>query len=698
MKSRILPPLVFFFPIAVQAQLVLQLEQIASGFVRPIQVVHAGDNRLFIVEQRGVIYVRQPDGTTSVFLDIDPKVKSTGNEQGLLGLAFHPNYATNGYFYVNYINNSNNTVIARYSVSSGNPNVADANSEVILLTITQPFNNHNGGDLKFGPDGYLYCALGDGGGVGDPGNRAQDINQLLGKILRIDVNSGSPYGIPPSNPFVGVPGADEIWSLGWRNPWRFSFDRLTGDMWIGDVGQYSWEEVNFEPAGSPGGRNYGWRCYEGNAVYNFSLCNTSTSFTFPVLAYDHTYANGGFSVIGGFVYRGTQNPGMYGHYITCDYVSGNFWTLYPNGSGGFITTFIPNLMAGIASFGEGHDGELYATNIGDGAIYRLYNACDRISLSFSVTPATAEGYSDGAIDLTVNQATTPITYLWSNGATTQDLTNLADGTYTVTVTDGKGCVKMASVLVPNGCSQLSLSFHVTNASAEGVSDGAINLTVHGATPPLTYQWSTGATTEDLSGLPDGNYTVTVTDWYGCTASGTAVVANNCGAVTNVIESDLTATSITISWTPFGATSFTFTYNVTPNGPKTKIKTSNTSVHLTGLLPNTKYKYTIKNNCPNTSVKFKYSDKFTTLASRMLAGASAEPYLYPNPGHDFVHLRNLNNIQRICISDPSGRTVYKAESGEQETLIVPVATWPKGLYLVSLTDVQGIEQVLKLVVQ
>ncbi|MCS6916174.1 MAG: T9SS type A sorting domain-containing protein, partial [Chitinophagales bacterium] len=427
---------------------------------------------------------------------------------------------------------------------------------------------------------------------------------------------------PASNPFVGVAGADEIWSYGWRNPWRFSFDRLTGDMWIADVGQYSWEEINFEPAGTPGGRNYGWRCYEGNALYDFSLCSSSASYTFPVLAYDHSYSSGGFSVTGGFVYRGTLNPTMYGYYIAADYITGNFWMLYPNGSGGFNSTFIADLMAGISSFGEGADGELYATHLSSGTIYRLYNACDRISLSFSVTPASAEGVNNGAIDLTVSNATGPLSFLWS----------------------------------------------------------------------------TGATTEDISGLPDGVYTVTVTDANGCVRTGSATVANSCGAVTNVVESGLTSTSVTISWTPFGATSFTVTYNVTPNGPKTKIKTSNTSVTLTGLLPNTKYKYTIKNSCPNTSVKFKYSDKFTTLPARRGDEAAPLPYVYPNPGSQWFVLKNASGVARVAIGDLSGRLVAAYAGQGEETLPLVLENCPAGIYLVTVEMHNGMQHLIRLVVQ
>jgi glucose/arabinose dehydrogenase len=354
------------------AQPDIGLISVASGFSEPVAIRNAGDERLFIVEQDGVIKILHPDGTISTFLDINSRVGSGGSEQGLLGLAFHPDYVSNGYFYVNYTNNSGDTRISRFSVDAGNPDLGNATSEFILLTISQPYSNHNGGDIAFGPDGYLYIPTGDGGSGGDPGNRSQDItSQKLGKVLRIDVDGASPYAIPSDNPFVGITGDDEIWAYGLRNPWRFSFDRLTGDMWIGDVGQGAWEEVNFQPTSSAGGENYGWRCYEGNAEYNTSLCDLDDTYIFPVLEYNHSFASGGFAITGGYVYRGAEFSGMYGYYITCDYVTGNFWTIVPDGSGGWVTELQADIEADISSFGEGVDGELYACDLSSGEIYHV---------------------------------------------------------------------------------------------------------------------------------------------------------------------------------------------------------------------------------------------------------------------------------------------------------------------------------------
>ena len=253
----------------------INITSFANGFSSITAIEHPVDDaRLFVLQQSGAIKILNPNGNVNAtnFLTLTSATITSGGERGLLGLAFHPNYATNGYFYINYTNTAGNTVIARYSVSA-NPNVADASSATILLTVTQPFSNHNGGSLRFGPDGYLYIGMGDGGSGGDPGNRAQNINDNLGKMLRIDVDSASPYGIPADNPYVGVAGNDEIWAIGLRNPWKFNFDRLNGDLWIADVGQNQAEEINRTAAPLPTGLNYGWKCNEGKCFYSLYLAS-----------------------------------------------------------------------------------------------------------------------------------------------------------------------------------------------------------------------------------------------------------------------------------------------------------------------------------------------------------------------------------------------------------------------------------------
>ena len=342
----------------------------ASNLSSPVSITNAGDSRLFVTEQGGRIQIIIPDGEINAlpFLDISSKVVFNG-ERGLLGLAFSPDYASNGYFYVNYVGTGDITTISRFKVSSDNPDIADPQSEVKLLTVKQPFTNHNGGDLVFGPDGYLYIGLGDGGDGGDPGNRAQNPKEYLGKMLRIDVNQGNPYVIPPSNPFYNKSDTlGEIWALGLRNPWRFSFDRLTGDLWIADVGQNAIEEVNFQPVTSAGGENYGWRCYEGNDVYNDSGCPASTTLTFPVYTYPH---GSECSITGGYVYRGDLTSAYYGHYFFADYCSDKIWTLHKSGDSWVKQDFGVYAGNGFSSFGEDSKGMLYIAGLSSGTIYKV---------------------------------------------------------------------------------------------------------------------------------------------------------------------------------------------------------------------------------------------------------------------------------------------------------------------------------------
>ncbi len=367
-------------PVSAQPDLVLT--QITS-VNQPVDITGAGDNsgRLFIVDKSGKIRIYDQNSNSLLsgnFLNISTQVSNSG-ERGLLGLAFHPDFATNGYFYVNYVHSSdNNTRISRFTASPPSSNTVLASTELELMEVAQPYSNHNGGDLAFGPDGYLYIGLGDGGSGSDPENRSQNPQELLGKMLRINVDATSPgknYAIPPSNPFVGVQTPvdylDEIWALGLRNPWRFSFDRTLGDLWIADVGQGAWEEVDFQPAASTGGQNYGWRCYEGAHNHLPSGCGPMSAYASPIFEYGHNPTNGGNSITGGFVYRGTDVPSLTGWYVMADYTSDNFWLIGPNGSGGWTTDLQTNVpVVDIVSFGEDDDGEMYVSSIG-GPVYKV---------------------------------------------------------------------------------------------------------------------------------------------------------------------------------------------------------------------------------------------------------------------------------------------------------------------------------------
>ncbi len=364
-----------------------------SGFSRPVDISDPedGTDRLFIVEQEGIIKIIENGNVLATpFLNITSKVQCCG-ERGLLGLVFHPNYEVNGYFFVNYIDEDRNTVIARFSVS-GDANIADALSEVELISFFQPFGNHNAGDLNFSPlDGLLYIALGDGGSGGDPGCRAQDTTTFMGKILRVDVDQNvmTPpyYGIPTGNL------KDEIWALGLRNPWRVSFDRETGDLWIADVGQGLWEEVNFVAAGATAGLNFGWKRMEGNSCYSggssgcgstvVPACN-STDYLDPIYVMPHSVSNSDLenttakSITGGYVYRGCKYPNLVGKYICTDYVTRNSFVMNEVGT----STAIAGGPSSVSSYGEDHEGELWVASL-NGNLYRLIDPRETKTLTLS---------------------------------------------------------------------------------------------------------------------------------------------------------------------------------------------------------------------------------------------------------------------------------------------------------------------------
>ena len=339
---------------------------ISNGISQPIFLTYPddGSGRLFVVEQNGRILILEKGKLhPKPFLDIS-SLLSTGGERGLLGLAFHPRYRENGRYFLNYTREQDGaTVIAEYRASS-NPYRSET-TEIVLLVIPQPYGNHNGGMVAFGPEGYLFIATGDGGAGGDPGNRGQNPSELLGKILRIDVNHGSPYGIPSTNPFADEGGRPEIFAIGFRNPWRFSFDRKTGELWAGDVGQNDWEEINIVKMGE----NHGWRLMEGKHCYEPSEdCQPSTKVAMPVTE----YANAGprCSVIGGYVYRGGKLPSLYGTYIFGDYCSGEIFG-FQDGK----QTVLLDTELQITSFGEDENGELYVINH-NGSIHRIINPPD----------------------------------------------------------------------------------------------------------------------------------------------------------------------------------------------------------------------------------------------------------------------------------------------------------------------------------
>jgi len=442
----------FIFSLLITSSLLSQEVDIAlfaGGFDNPVDIQNAGDDRLFVVEQDGRIKILNSDGSTNAtdFLDIS-SISSSGGERGLLGLAFHPDYENNGYFFVNYTDNSGDTQISRFSVDGGDPNIADPGSELQLMNIWQPYTNHNGGCVQFGPDGYLYIGMGDGGSGGDPDDYGQNLMESLGKMLRIDIDNpggGENYGIPVDNPYVGDPDAlDEIWASGVRNPWKFSFDSQTNDIWIADVGQNSLEEINQEMSTSAG-LNYGWRCYEGNSPYNTTDCPDPSELTFPVAQYSHS--GGNCSITGGYVYRGNVYSDIQGLFLFADLCSGMIGTVDQNGDmidhGNFGGTW--------TSFGEDVDGELYIADHG-GSIYKIEGGeilgnpdVEENLISMIPNPA-----SDSLYISLKNQNLNTISIIDLKGSTVFTISNmtvsdklipinnLSKGVYLVTITSDNG--------------------------------------------------------------------------------------------------------------------------------------------------------------------------------------------------------------------------------------------------------------------
>ncbi len=466
--------LFLFFP-QLKAQPQLVLAPFATGFTSPLFITNTGDERLFIVQQRGLIRIVDPNGSikSTPFLNITAKVSASGNERGLLGMAFHPDYAANGFFYVNYTRSSDGaTIVARYSVNPSNPDVADSASELILLTVAQSQTNHNGGCILFGNDGYLYIGMGDGGGSGDPLNDAQNPLSLLGKMLRIDVDGVGGYDIPPDNPFFGMSSIrNEIWALGLRNPWRFSFDRLTHDLWIADVGQSVREEIHFQSSTSVGGENYGWRCYEGNQPYNLNGCQPASAYVFPVFEYAHSGSNCSGSVTGGYVYRGALYNGLFGKYLAADYCKAAFYWVEKNDTGfasGTLGTFSPFQYA---SFGEDVYGELYVTLLGNGSVQKITDTSDCRPVALILSEEDTVFFNEGET-ASLNALFHPsLNYQWKmngsdiTGAGSQTLLADSTGDYTVEVTNPA-----------NSCSNLSASVRVE--LQQGTSINAITNSVY----------------------------------------------------------------------------------------------------------------------------------------------------------------------------------------------------------------------------
>ncbi|MFZ1694915.1 MAG: PQQ-dependent sugar dehydrogenase [Flavobacteriales bacterium] len=443
--------------LAQETPLTLQVEQIATGLTALVDISHCGDDRLFLTLQGGTIRIMQPDLTVlpTPFLNITSQVAS-GGERGLLGLAFDPDYANNGRFYVCYTNGTSpgTSRVSRFTVSS-DPNVADPTSEEILYTLAQPYSNHNGGDIDFGPDGMLYIGFGDGGSGGDPQNYAQTMTSALGKMLRIDVSGDTGWTVPADNPYVGQsPILPEIWASGLRNPWRWGFDRLTGDLYIGDVGQNAAEELDFWPAGDNSGANFGWRCYEGTSAYNTSGCQPASAYVAPI-AHHVQSTQSWCSIIGGRTYRGPTYWRIEGKHIYTDYCGGHFYAIARDEFGAWVRQQV--LASGITGWsviGENSAGELFGGNVSNGRLYRIKEQC---------TVAATEISQDGMV-LTSTPANSYQWYLGATpiaGATGQTHTAITNGSYRVLASTQTGCQ-----LFSNAIAVINTS--ITDAQAAGI--------------------------------------------------------------------------------------------------------------------------------------------------------------------------------------------------------------------------------------
>ena len=458
MKINFYPLILFLFLISTISSQELTMVLYAGGFNSPVELKHAGDDRMFVVEKTGKIFIINQDGSVEAtpFLDLSALI-SGQFEQGLLGLAFHPDYTTNGFFYVNYTDLNGDTQLDRFTVS-GDPNVADFNSRLNLLSIEQPSTIHNGGCLNFGPDNYLYMATGDGQGGGDPNMNAQNTTVLLGKILRLDVDNpsgGNNYGIPPGNPFAGsTTDAEEVWAYGLRNPWKFSFDSLNGDFWLGDVGNNNFEEVN-HVSGNGAGTNFGWRCYEAYNEFILDNCPATSTLTFPVYAYEHVSDNCN-AITGGIVYRGTDDPDFEGLYFFADFCRGFIWAL--NEDYDFID--FGRFWEPFSSFGVNSDNELFIVSR-DGEVYRLRgenlgNEDKTFSNSIVLTPNPASdslrvsSTYESMESLSIHDLNGKLLFIMNelnNNHKTIDISQLNSGIYLVSLTTSSGQTLIEKLVV-----------------------------------------------------------------------------------------------------------------------------------------------------------------------------------------------------------------------------------------------------------
>jgi len=664
------------------AQPKVKLDTFARGFGAPIGVENDGfSSRVFVVQQNGIIWTLDSNGTKlDTFIDLRTKVQFNG-EEGLLGLAFHPNYQSNGYFYTYYTKkNTTDNLVARYKVSS-NPNRAIIDSEQIVINFSHPtFTNHNGGCIRFGKDGFLYIATGDGGSGGDPNNNAQNKNSLLGKLHRLDVNNPAvTYTVPTSNPFVGQSNVrTEIWAYGLRNPWRYSFDRETGDLWLADVGQNTVEEVNFHAYNSINGENYGWRCYEGNGTFNTSGCSGASNYKYPFFTYGRNGTTGGFSVTGGFIYKGNKYTDLRGYYIFTDYVSGNFWLTKKTDT---IFTTVQQTspkQANISSFGEDIRGELYATNLGNGVIYKIRELCSpfKISVLNKKNPSCYDSIN-GLIQLTSTNSNGNVTYNWNNGNSGNTISNLGAGKYIVTATDAIGCVRKDSIILSKPDS-LDIKANLNYPICENVKNGSIVLSVTGGTGGnYTYNWNDGAIGQVVQFLGAGNYAVNVRDSNGCFNSKSFTLYN-----LDTLDKPVITISNDTLFTASGFSSYQWKLN------DTDIIGANQFFYKLSRDGNFKVEITDVNGCKAISI----ASPFILTSLKNKNSDLSDFLLFPNPANDklTVDIRfNANKKSVLKIINMVGQIVYTEQlQGKDFSKIISLQQFPKGMYQLSIFTEDG----------
>lgn len=700
--------------LSVTAQLPqISLVQLAGSYASPVDIKSCGDQRLFIVEQKGLIRILYKDGTkqTTPFLDIDARVNNSQDEQGLLGVAFSPNYKQDGYFYVQYTTGPgvDSIRISRFSVLANDSTQADPNSERVLISFKDLEWNHNGGNLMFGPDGYLYITEGDGGSGNDPdashgtGGNGQNQNTFFGKMLRLDVsNPGVGYSVPPTNPFVGVPNTKpEIWAYGLRNPWRCSFDRVTGDLWIGDVGQNTYEEIDFQPAGSPGGQNYGWRCREG-----FHLCPTSntsgcssTGYTDPIHELTRT-GNIVCSVTGGYVYRGTQYGRLFGRYLFTDYCAGQLWSITQTSPGVFdVDTLVvsPLLTYQLTSFGQDNLGELYLAYRGSstgstGRIYRITETSDCKPVAFISLNDTVQGCNP--VSISALQGDT-LSYQWYdsngpvNGAGTYQFSPSQSGWYKVKVSKQQvGCEAMSdSVYVvlnePTALSTANTIIKLCNTSE--VYDLNTYVTPTGGS--FSGSGVSGTNFDPVSAtLGNNNITYTYTNNFGCVSSVgfNAEVGNATSLGRNLTDSLFCSSEI-----PLVIDSIILPAGGLYSGSGVSGNTFTPALAAIGSNVVT-YSYTNTFGCVSTEVINFEVDDCTGLQD-MKKEVAFDIFPNPSKGVFTVHVA-VNTIQQaeLIVTDGVGKMCYrKAVTLHPAKTELPVElSLAKGVYTIQLKGEKG----------